>query len=251
MTHPTGYPECSCGRCSASVASRPVFLPAIGGGLVSERYVEFEWFPGFAAAQKRRSIASLHRAAVEQLEITKVLEISTKSPRAVGVRLSAFNMRVAVEGESSPVLLEAAFQGSKVFRSQGPFTHLYQSSDGREVKRFMRSLPDDELVRFRFAGRDWPPSPRTAFYDWLYLTSLHRLIGDDRELGRTLRGFEGFTDIEFNPRQSFSCQARSCALYLALDRSEMLASALTDPEAFIELLTSHGYGVEPDQGRLL
>lgn len=228
------------------MASRPVFLPAASGGLVSERYVEFEWFPGFAVAQKQRSIASLHRAALAQLGIARILEVSTKSQHAVGVRLSAFNLQVEVDGESSPVLLEAAFQGSKVFRSRDPFTHLYKISDGREVKRFMRSLPDDELVGFRLAGHDWPLTPRTAFYDWLYLNSLRRLIREDRDLERALHCFDAFTDIEFNPGQSFSCQARSCALYLALDRTEMLASALTDPDVFIELLTSHGYGVEPD-----
>lgn len=193
----------------------------------------------------------MHRAAVEQLGITKVLEVSTKSLHPVGVRLSAFSMRVEVEGEPSLVLLEAAFQGSKVFRSQGPFTHLYKLSDGREVKRFMRSHVDDELVEFRFDKRVWPLTPRTAFYDWLYLHSLRRLVGEDPELGNTLRGFGAFTDIEFNPSQSFSCQARSCALYLALERNGTLASALADPDAFIDLLTSHGYGVEPDQGQLL
>lgn len=233
------------------MASRPVFLPATDGGLVSERLVEFEWFPGFAAVQKQRSIASLHRAALAQLGITRILEVSTKSQHAVGVRLSAFNLQVEVDGESSPVLLEAAFQGSKVFRSRDPFTHLYKFSDGREVKRFMRSLPGDELVGFRFAGHDWPLTPRTAFYDWLYLNSLRRLIGEDRDLESALHGFHAFTDIEFNPGQSFSCQARSCALYLALERNGTLPGALADPDAFIDLLTSHGYGVEPDQGRLL
>lgn len=233
------------------MASRPVFLPATDGGLVSERLVEFEWFPGFAAAQKQRSIASLHRAALAQLGITRILEVSTKSPHAVGVRLSAFNLQVEVDGESSPVLLEAAFQGSKVFRSRGPFTHLYKLSNGREVKRFMRSYADDELMGFLFDDHDWPLVPRTAFYDWLYLHSLRRLVGEDPEVGKTLRGFDAFTDIEFNPGQSFSCQARSCALYLALDRSEVLVSALSDPDVFIELLRSHGYGVEPDQGGLL
>lgn len=213
--------------------------------------VEFEWFPGFAAVQKQRSIASLHRAALAQLGITRILEVSTKSQHAVGVRLSAFNLQVEVDGEPSPVLLEAAFQGSKVFRSRDPLTHLYKMSDGREVKRFMRSLPDDELVGFRFAGHDWPLIPRTAFYDWLYLNSLRRLVHEDRDLERALHGFDAFTDIEFNPGQSFSCQARSCALYLALERSETLASALANPGAFIELLTSHGYGVEPDQEQLL
>ena len=149
------------------------------------------------------------------------------------------------------MLLEAAFQGSKVFESRGPFTHLYRWKDGREVKRFMRELPQEPLIRFQFAEHEWPLVPRTAFYDWLYLTSLQQLVCEDSAVDRDLQRFEAFTDIEFNPSQSFNCQARSCALYLALKSRGELAGALAHPEAFIELLTTHGYGVESGQGRLL
>ena len=226
-------------------------MPSVDRGLVREYRVEFKWFPGFAVAQKQRSIASLHESAVEKLGLTRILEISTRSLHPIGVKLSAFNLLLEVDGERFPVLLEAAFQGSKVFASQGPFTHLYRLADGRKVKRFMKELPDDRLVGFRFSGHDWPLLPRTAFYDWLYLNSLRRLVHEHGEVEDSLRNFDAFTDIEFNPGQSFSCQARSCALYLALDQSGTLADALSDPDAFIELLTAHGYGVELGEGRLL
>jgi hypothetical protein len=62
---------------------------------------------------------------------------------------------------------------------------------------------------------------------------------------------DAFTDIEFNPGKSINCQARSCAVHMALTRNGTLADALTDPGAFIEVLTSHGYGIEPSQGRLV
>ncbi len=233
------------------MASRPIFVPAVGDGLVDEIMVEFKWFPGFAVVQKQRSIASLHGAAGEELGLTKVLEDSTKSPEFLGVRLSAFNLSLEVDGESSPVLLEAAFQGSKVFESQGPFTHLYGVRDGRAVKRFMKELPDDRLVGFRFSGHDWPLSPRTAFYDWLYLNSLRQLVREDDQVEEALFSVDGFTDIEFNPGKSINCQARSCALHVALTRNGTLTDALTDPGAFIEVLTSYGYGIEPSQGQLL
>ncbi|WP_428121917.1 DarT1-associated NADAR antitoxin family protein [Candidatus Poriferisodalis sp.] len=233
------------------MASRPVFVPSVNGGLVIEHAVEFQWFPGFAVAQKQRSVASLHRSATEQLGLDKVLEVSTKSMDPFGTRLSAFNLSVRIDAEPSPVLLEAAYQGSKVFESQDPLTHLYRWNDGREVKRFMRAYSKDRLVRFEFCGYSWPLEPRTAFYDWLYLNSLRELTDQDDDVNRVLHHFDAFTDIEFNPDKSFNCQARSCALYVALEKSGDLALALTNPDTFIELLTTHGYGVEPSQNRLL
>ena len=233
------------------MAQRPVFLPAADSGLVDEAMVEFEWFPGFAVVQKQRSIEALHAAAIETLGVGRLLEVSTKSPDPLGVRLSAFNLSVEVEGEPNPVLLEAAFQGSKVFATQGQFTHLYEVKDGSAVRRFMNELPDDRLTGFRFDGHDWPLSPRTAFYDWLYLHSLRELAGQDDQVEEALFGVDGFTDIEFNPAKSINCQARSNALYVALTKNGTLADALTDPNAFIEVLTSHEYGIEPSQGQLL
>ena len=144
------------------------------------------------------------------------------------------------------MLLEAAFQGSKVFATQGQFTHLYEVKDGSAVRRFMNELPDDRLTGFRFDGHDWPLSPRTAFYDWLYLHSLRELARRDDQAEETLFGVDGFTDIEFNPAKSINCQARSCALYVALLKLGILHDATTDPESFVEVLKDHGYG-----GRLL
>jgi hypothetical protein len=38
---------------------------------------------------------------------------------------------------------------------------------------------------------------------------------------------------------------------VALTKNGTLTDALTDLDAFIEVLTSHGYGIEPSQGQLL
>ena len=188
---------------------------------------------------------------MEQLGLSNVLEVSTKSKDVIGAKLSAFNLAIKVDGEPLPVLLEAAFQGSKVFESGGPFTHLYRWNDGRRVKRFMREYSREQLVRFEFCGFDWPLEPRTAFYDWLYLNCLRELASIDPDINQTLHRFDAFTDIEFNPDKSFNCQARSCALYVTLQESGALVAALADPSTFIELLTIHRYGVAQRQDRLL
>jgi len=233
------------------MAKRPIFIPEPNGGLVEERTVEFEWFPGFAMVQKQRSIESLHFSSSAKAGVSQILEVSTKSLQPLGVQLSAFNLTIAITGHDHPVLLEAAFQGSKVFANQGPFTHLYSVQSGREVKRFMNELPEDELTCFQFDGNEWGLTPKTAFYDWIYITALRELAASADNFEDALLSYDAFTDIEFNPEKSMNCQARSCALYVALLKIGILGDATTDPESFIEVLKDHGYGVEPTQGRLL
>ena len=225
------------------MAKRPLFIPAPAGQLVEERTVEFEWFSGFAASQKRRCVESLHRSAATHLGRSRVLEVSTKSASPLGVRLSAFSLSVEIDAQPQPILLEAAFQGSKVFGARGPFTHLYSVRSGRDVKRYMRQFSRDQLTGFRFDGRDWGLTPKTAFYDWLYVRALGALAERDGEIDDALVEFDAFTDIEFNPDKSINCQARSCALYVALLKNRSLRTA-TDPTEFIAMLRRRGYSDE-------
>ena len=176
--------------------------------------------------------------------------MSTKSTERLGHELSAFNLTIDINGEPDPVPVEHAYQGSKVFHDKGPFPELFRYPGGREVKRFIRDLGNPPPTGFEFSGEEWGLKPRTAFYDWLYLKGLHRLAVDDYDLDAKLGNFDAFTDIEFNPRRSVNCQARSCALYVALSRQNILGDALGDKRSFVEVLTDNGYGVEPDQGQL-
>lgn len=226
------------------MATRPVFIPAPHGPLVEEKTVDFEWHAGFAAGQKQRCIESLHRSAFDSHGLCRLLEVSTKSATPLGVRLSAFNLSLTLRDSPHPILLEAAFQGSKVFATRGPFTHLYSMRTGRDVKRYMKQVPSDRLTGFRFDGRDWDLTPRTAFYDWLYIGALRELVERGAEIDRALVAFDGFTDIEFNPKKSLNCQARSCALYLALLKNGNLDEVTVAPNAFLDALKTRGYGVE-------
>ena len=231
------------------MAKRPIFLPQPSTCLVSELEVEFEWFPGFSRQQKQNSIASLHKAGSEDRE-AKYLEVSTKSPEELGVSLSAFNLQISMDQYPNPVLLEAAFQGSKVFERSGQHKHLYQLTSGTEIKKFINGRPSEDIVCFKFEGHAWPLQPLTAFYDWLYLRALQQIeIADDGFLDK-LAGFDGFTDIEFNPAKSINCQARSCALFVALSRAGIFREAMTDPQSFIEVLDDRGYGTSTKQGIL-
>ncbi len=212
------------------MAQRPVFLPGDPEhGFVITTSVEFQWFPGFAASQKQKSIASLHHEAQTQIADGSYLEISSKSPELLGTQLSAFQL--LVEGFAEyPIPVENAFQGSKVFTSGGPYTDLYRVSP-LDAKRDPRIRTPQPVIEFRLPNGVWPNVPRTAFYDWVYI----KAIIDAPELLSRIQEYTGFTDIEFNPAKSLNCQARSCALAVALIRHDLLAIAMEDRDAFIDV----------------
>ena len=215
------------------MAQRPIFLPNGDDALVRERYVEFEWHPGFSVQQKKRSVASLHAAAGE-MGVSPVLEVSTKSETELGRSLSAFNLALdSGEGRSFPV--EAAFQGSKVFERGGPHWEMYDLS-GRQIKRDERLKSSGQLTGFDFLGDAWSLEPKTAFYDWLYVKALSQ----HPELATEVTGYAAFSDIEFNPKKSINCQARSVALFVSLRDKHLLEEALSDKDAFVHLLDGGG-----------
>jgi hypothetical protein len=231
------------------MAKRPVFLPFTDGSrLVRELTVEFDWSPGFAPVQKKKNIAALHQKAAA-MGFSPLLEVSTKSDLEIGRSLSAFNLSVELD-DGSRIPLECAFQGSKVFDRGGPYTDLYRLTS-REAKKDERLRSGGGVKGFRFEGVEFSSEPKTAFYDWLYVRSLTALKHD---VFGELERFAGFTDIEFNPGQSINCQARSCALFVALCRKGLLEDAIASPARFIQTVSvdsfAQPYSDDVRQGRL-
>jgi hypothetical protein len=211
------------------MAERPVFVPLpTGKRLVAEVPVTFVWHAGMAPSQKKKNVAELHTAAATTRGLLHLLEISSKSDREIGKRLSAFHQRVEVQGQSVP--LECAFQGSKVFERGGPYTDILQM-DPRDAKRDPRIKDSGRLLGFELAGTKYPKYPATVFYDWLYT----RAIYPERQWLLRLNKMHGFTDIEFNPERSINCQARSCALFVALESRGLLDEAMGSFERFLEI----------------
>jgi hypothetical protein len=87
-------------------------------------------------------------------------------------------------------------------------------------------------VGFRFLGSDWPLEPKTAFYDWLYITALLQ----NPDMAEEVAAYSAFTDIEFNPGKSLNCQAHSVALYVSLRQRGPLGPSALDREAFLQLV---------------
>jgi hypothetical protein len=201
-----------------------------GTQIVHEIPVQFHWHPGLAASQKKKNVLELHRAASD-LGIAPLLEISSKSELEVGRKLSAFHLKVDVDGKSTTV--ECAFQGSKVFEHGGPFVDLYWK-DSREAKRDERLKTSGKLISFRYEGKDFPTSPTTVFYDWLYFKALY----PHREWLERRDEWAGFTDIEFNPERSLNCQARSFAAFISLQKRKLLEKAFLSFDNFRSLMQS-------------
>ena len=210
-----------------AMAKRPVFVVE-SAGRVAEVNVEFKWHPGMSAAQKRRSVASLHQAARNK-GLHTVLEVSTKSDEMIGRSLSALNLEISLSSLGK-LSVECAFQGSKVFKGGGPFVDMYHM-DAVAIKRDSRLRESGALLKFDLKGDVWPLEPKTVFYDWLYLLALIQ----NSKLSDQLSSYSGFTDIEFNPKKSFNTQARSCALFVALKRSRIdVVNLVEDKVRFVK-----------------
>lgn len=197
------------------MASRIIFLPnsSSENDLFIEKLVVFDWVPGISLSQAKKSVRNLHEAALNQLGMAKILEISTRSEEILGISLSAFNLLFA----GNTFSVESAYQASKVFENGGPFVDLL-NSNSIDAKQDSRLKSSGKLIGFRFEGENYPVTSAPNFYDYLYVKSL--LTFRDRHL---INGYEGFTDIAFSQtslvyksKKAYNCQARSAAIYCTL-----------------------------------
>lgn len=209
------------------MAERPVFL--IRDGKVVGVPYTFQWFPGFAASQKQKSIESLHDAIRQSDGAAAPLEVSTKSSCDIGARLSAFNLRLG----GYP--LENVFQSAKVFENGGPFFDLLEVPP-KEAKRDPRLRGSGPLQAFCYQEEMFPLTPKTVFYDYIYIRAVKESL--PAEAAEAIRGYTHFTDIEFNPARSINTQARTAALVkLLLEEKGYLPDF--SAEAFITYHREH------------
>lgn len=221
------------------MANRPIFLSTNNPKkLFEKKDIEFTFFNGFSITQKAKSIESLHKNAKEQ-GVDNILEVSTKSSSKLGWSLSAFNLMVDFDGDKQ-ISLECAFQGSKVFEKNIQYMDIYQKTS-IEAKKDPRLKNSGEIIGFEFEGNFWENEPKTAFYDWMYINALYK---NHKDVVDELLNYSSFSDIEFNPKKSINCQARTCAVLVSLVSLNLIDEALKSQEKFIELV----YGVPRGQG---
>jgi type I restriction enzyme M protein len=106
--------------------------------------------------------------------------------------------------------VESVYHSSKVFEDGSCYEFLIDYS-ARDAKRFIREnvIGKRELKCYRYNGENIPLSPRTLFYDYIYIKALMQTPN----LSKKLCDYDIFTDIEFNEKKGVNCQARACAIY--------------------------------------
>ena len=155
--------------------------------------------------------------------------------------MSAFNLMVDFDGDKE-ISLECAFQGSKVFEGNIQYKDIYLKTS-IEAKKDTRLRTSGNIIGFEFEENFWENEPKTAFYDWMYINALYK---NHRDIVDELLEYEAFSDIEFNPKKSINCQARTCAVLVSLVKLDLIDEALKSQERFIEVV----YGVPLVQGSL-
>lgn len=201
---------------------------AVGSNVAfEEKIVEFEYIKGMAFSQKQKNVLSFHKSIQERFPKSHIIEISTKSHEPLGVRLSAFNLKL----DGYP--LECVFQSSKLFDGNVQFNHLL-FEEPKAAKQYIHDNASLRLIGFKYKGELFDLIPRTMFYDYIYISALMQSNMDVSDIAN----YDIFTDIEFNEKKVYNCQARSCAIYAYMLRKGKVDYYMSSRERFKELYST-------------
>lgn len=193
-------------------------------GKVMEDLIEFRFFSGFSMSQKEKSINSLKENILLKYKKNS-LEISSKSIDLLGRKLSAFNLKLKIDGNYFS--LENIFQSSKVFEHGGPYIDLLYVSPVK-AKQDVRLRNSGKLINFKFQEIYYPTEPKTLFYSYVYNLALYYSNINVEDLNN----YSIFSDIEFNHIKSINNQAFATAIYISLYRKGLIELALKSVENF-------------------
>lgn len=216
------------------MASRPVFYVNEKNDFC-QKNVNFKWNPGFAEVQLQKNIAAIHSSFLKEYSNLKILEVSSAATDYVAIKASAFN--ISVQTTRGLFTVEQAFQAGKVFKNAGVQNYLLKYSS-LDAKKVISSINEkDQLVAFEEFGNKFPLEPKTYFYNWIYLKALNQK--QNKLIRNKILQYDAFTDIYFNPKKSFSCQAQACSIYVSLYRKNKLKEALSSKKKFLQIV----YGI--------
>ena len=192
-----------------------------------ERIVEFEYIKGMAFSQKQKNVLSFHTSIQKMFPNSRIIEISTKSQSQLGVQLSAFNLRL----DGYP--LECVFQSSKLFEGNIQLNHLL-FEEPKAAKQYIHNNVSLHLIGFKYKDELFDLIPRTMFYDYIYISALIQSDIDASDIAN----YDIFTDIEFNEKKAYNCQARACAIYAHMLRHGSVEYYMSSKERFKELYSA-------------
>ena len=189
-----------------------------------ERIITFTYIKGMAFSQKQKNVLSFHSSIQKLHPDLKILEVSTKSQNKIGVSLSAFNLKL----DGYPI--ESIFQSSKVFADGVQFEFL-KTYHPKEAKQYIANVGAGPLICFRYNSTEFPLEPKSMFYDYMYIKALRQTP----DISNNLKEYDIFTDIEFNEKKQINCQARACAIYSYLLRTDSVDYYLSSRDIFEKL----------------
>ena len=213
-----------------AVEQKPVFMPRVNSdNLVKTDMVRFERHVGFASRQKKKSIHDMHQVIRKKYGFSHVLELSSKSGNKLSFPLSPLSLKLTNEQDGQQYSVENLFQSSMVFEDGGPYTDLL-TAPPRQAKKDERLTISGELIGYDYFGMEWSVEPLTTFYDWLYVNALKQ----NPQLHEEVMQYQAFTDMEFNPKKSIHSAAYALAMFVALNKRELLDN-VEDPAVFFNL----------------
>lgn len=195
--------------------------------------IEFKWFPGFSKEQKQKSIKDLHIEFKKKYTDYSLLEVSSKSTKEIGIIASAFNLKVNTK-KGNLFTVEQLFQSSKVYKKAGDHHHLLTKGySSKEMKKLLGQVDfNDYLIKFNCFNQDFPLEPKNLFYNWLYVNALKQ----NSDIADEIIKYDAFTDIEFNPKRSYNCQAEACSIFVSLYKNSYLNQALKNITEFKKIV---------------
>lgn len=186
-----------------NMAIRPIYISTnLPEKPFIKKDISFEWVKGMSYSQKCKRRDALHTAIANTklYDMDKVLEISTKSDKKLGINLSALNLTIPFA--SNDYTVEKVYQVSKV-------------------------IENGKVKEFKLKNTVFEKDPYSMYYDYIYLLGLYF----HKEYWEELAKYEIFTDIEFNPNKQLNTQARAAALWNTLYKNNM-TRIVEDQERF-------------------
>ena len=162
---------------------------------------------------------NLNLTSKEVLEIANTLKIEAKS-----------HMSGVTEEEAKKIEENFTQKQNKEKKEKKNMPN--KEDKKKEAKKDERHKKSGKLLYFLYEGEKWPLQPKTAFYDYIYMKAVLQCF--KREEIEKLFFYDWFTDIEFNPKKSINCQARSVTIltYIMKHHLENTLNAKQDWIAF-------------------
>ncbi len=213
------------------MANRPVFVCTDKFPWFKKVDITFTWNSGFSLAQKQKNINAIHEGYVTRFPDSPILEVSDKCELELGKQLSMNSLTMKSPDEQLFVV-ENLFYSAQVFEHGGPYLEFMTDSpqDWKTERRLRLSGP---MIGYSLFDIDYPKHPQDIFFDYVYI----RALMDNPDLADAIMDYEAFSDIEFNPERSLTCQARAAAMYVSLRKEDQLDQCV-DFESFYVLLTN-------------